>query len=249
MKETSAHDLRLFLADTKYGVALLLIFYCISLPLALLQRMKQNWGIPGFHELRCIPQIMEMFRTLQEIRSWKELYQGQHKAFRILRPHMKSLENYKFRGIKFERSPGRYSTESLSGIPTVIKNSEPNFRDIIKFIHLYAGYNLEFIPKILKECTHPWSSLAVKTIDPTSLLETITGTKGEHGIILDDNAISMVAGARKPWKDLLNFVLKEDYRLSEVLGMENNNGTILRYIRKQITNCLYFMNFHKKNFL
>ena len=42
MKQSTESDLRLWLVDTKYGVILLFVFYCISLPLTLLQKMKQN---------------------------------------------------------------------------------------------------------------------------------------------------------------------------------------------------------------
>ena len=47
MKKNDPNDLRLWLADTKYGVFLLIVFFCISRPLTLLQKLKQNWGIPG----------------------------------------------------------------------------------------------------------------------------------------------------------------------------------------------------------
>ena len=37
MKLSDPADLRLWLADTKYGVVLLVVFFCMSRPLALLQ--------------------------------------------------------------------------------------------------------------------------------------------------------------------------------------------------------------------
>ena len=45
MKENNPNDVRLWLADTKYGVCLLFVFFCISRPLTLLQKMKQNWAV------------------------------------------------------------------------------------------------------------------------------------------------------------------------------------------------------------
>ena len=47
-----------------------------------------------------------------------------------------------------------------------------------------------------------------------------------------------------PWKDLFNFALKEDPRLSDVLGMEYDGGALLKHVRKQIAKCLYFLKSH-----
>ena len=205
--------------------------------------MKQSWGLPGFHEVRYIPHVLELFRSLKEIGSWKELCNSQHAAFRSIGPYLKSLGQYRFLGVSLDHSPVRYVTETISGIPTIRKHSEPTVRAIIKFVHLYADYILEFVPKILQDCTHPWSSLASRTIEPISLLECITGTKAEENeeIEYDDNALRMVVDSAMPWKDLVNFVLKEDPRLSDVLYMEYHGGALLRHIRKQISNCLYSM--------
>ena len=43
-------DQRLWIVDTKYGVALVLLFYCLSLLLSNFQKIQQNWGIPAYHE-------------------------------------------------------------------------------------------------------------------------------------------------------------------------------------------------------
>ena len=154
MKENE-YDLRLWLADTKYGVLLLLMFFCISQPFARLQKIKQNWGLPGFHEVLYTPEIFSMFHSLKSIKTMKDLVESKNEALRPLLYHLKDLDKYKFGGVKLEHSPARFITKEVDGIPTIIRHSEPNFKEVIKFMHGYAEYNLEFIPKILEDCTHP----------------------------------------------------------------------------------------------
>ena len=86
MKLSDPADLRLWLADTKYGVVLLVVFFCMSRPLALLQKLKQSWGVPAFHELRYIPEILEMFISFKTFKTMKDLVKSNHTAFRFLLP-------------------------------------------------------------------------------------------------------------------------------------------------------------------
>ena len=65
-------------------------------------------------------------------------------------------------------------------------------------MNLYAEYNLKFLPGILKECTHAWSSLAAHTIDPVTLLECITGKTVGDKVVTDEHAIATVALADEP---------------------------------------------------
>ena len=197
MTENDQHDLRLWLADTKYGVMLLLMFFCISKPLATLQKMKQNWGLPGFHEVLYIPEIFDLFRCLKSIKTIKDLINWKHDALSTLLTHITELKNYKFGGAKLRHSPARFVTREVEGTPTLVRQSEPNFRDVLRFMHLYADYNLEFLPTILLECTHPWSKLAAQTIHPVTLLKCITGTNQED-IVLDVDAIEIIASAEEP---------------------------------------------------
>ena len=50
MKLSNPTDQCLWIVDTKYGVALVLLFYCLSLLLSKFQKIKKNWGIPAYHE-------------------------------------------------------------------------------------------------------------------------------------------------------------------------------------------------------
>ena len=130
------------------------MFFCISKPLAALQKIKQNWGLPGFHEVLYTSEIFNMFRRLKSIKTMGDLRETKIEALRPLLYHLKDLEKYKFAGVKLEHSPARFITQKVDGIPTIIRHSEPNFKEVLKFMHRYVEYNLEFIPKILKDCTH-----------------------------------------------------------------------------------------------
>ena len=235
----NGNDLRLWLADTKYGVVLLLVFYCVSQPLAIMQRIKQNWGIPAFHELRYISSLLEFMKVLQNLRTFKEIRQLNHPALRALISNIKQLDSYKFGGVIIDHSPARFTQCTINDLPVLTRTSEPTLRDIVSFMNSYASYVLEYIPPILKECTHPWSSLAVLTIDPVTLLECITGTKDSADLITDDNAIQTVVKSEQPWKDLVQLVLDEDPRLSDILGIHYENGNLLKHVRQQIANCIF----------
>ena len=126
----------------------------MSLPLALLQKLKQNWGIPAIHELRYIPQILDMFKSVGTFKSMKDVVRSNHPVFRYLLPHMKELQSYSFGGVKLEHAPARFITQVSNGVPVVTKDSEPSLRDVVRFMHKYAEYTLQFIPIILKETTH-----------------------------------------------------------------------------------------------
>ena len=106
-------------------------------------------------------------------------------------------------------------------------------------MNAYVDYVLEFLPGILKTCTHPWSSLAERTIDPVTLLECITGKFEDGNLVMDTNAVSTIETSRVPWKELFSRVLNEDPRLSQSLGMEFDDGALLRYTRQQMAKCLY----------
>ena len=105
-------------------------------------------------------------------------------------------------------------------------------------MHAYVDYVTEFIPENLNDCTHPWSPLASRTIDPITLLEGITG-KFDGNLVLDTNAVLTITSSKDPWKELFRRVLIEDPRLSAKLGMEYNGGALLRYARNQIAQCFY----------
>ena len=201
--------------------------------------MKQTWGIPAFHEVKYTQLIMDMFQSLKLLKTMKEVRESKHGALRFLLANMKDLESYKFFGIKLEHSPVRFKTQIVDGFPQIVRDSQPSSRDIIRFMHIYAEHNLKFIPIILKECTHAWSPLAVLTIDPVTLIECGTGKIAGGNLILDDNAIATIAYSDEPWKELFQRALKEDPRLSNVLGMEYDNGALLRLIRKQLNSCIY----------
>ena len=88
---------------------------------------------------------------------------------------MKNIQSYKFFGIKLEHSAVRFKTQIIDGVPQIVQDSQPNSRDIMRFMHMYADYNLQYMPIILEQCTHSWSSLAVLTIDPVTLIGCGTG--------------------------------------------------------------------------
>ena len=117
--------------------------------------MKQNWGIPAYHECRYIPEVLEMFRSLKNIKTIKDLKKSGIPALRFLQAHLKSLESYKFGGTKLEHSPARFRTQIIKGIPTVTRESQPTLRNIIYFLHQYSDFILKLIPNILVETTHP----------------------------------------------------------------------------------------------
>ena len=94
LKLSNPTDLRLWIVDTKYGVALVLLFYCPSLRLTNLQKIKQNWRISAYHECRYIPEVLEMFRSLKNIKTIKDLKKSGIPALRFLQAHLKSLESY-----------------------------------------------------------------------------------------------------------------------------------------------------------
>ena len=239
MKLSDPADLRLWLADTKYGVVLLVVFFCMSRPLALLQKLKQSWGVPAFHELRYIPEILEMFKNFKTFKTMKDLIKSNHTAFRFLLPRMKELQSYSFGGASLEHSPARFITKITGGVPIIVKDSEPSLRDVVRFVHSYSAYILKFVPKVLEHTTHSWSHLAVLTLDPVTLLEGITGCFQDGELVLDDSALSTISRSKESWKNLVGLVLNEDPRLHNILGMEYNGGSTLRYIRRQMTNCLY----------
>ena len=198
LKASNENDIRLWIADTKYGVQLLSMFYCISRPLVLLQKMKQSWGIPAFHEVKYTQIVLDMFHSLKLLRTMKEVRESKHGALKFLLSNMKDLQSYKFFGIKLEHSPVRFKTQKVDGVPQIVKDSQPTSRDIIRFMHLYADYNLQFLPYILKQCTHSWSPLAVLTIDPVTLIECVTGKTVGGKLVLDDHAIERIASSEKP---------------------------------------------------
>ena len=140
----------------------------------------------------------------------KDIVRSNHPAFRFLLPRMKELQSYSFGGVRLEHSPARFITKVSGGAPTIVKDSEPSLRDVIRFMNMYAVHILEFVPKILKETTHSWSHLAILTLDPITLLESITGCFQDSKLQLDKYALSTVSRSKEPWKDLLGRVLNED---------------------------------------
>ena len=141
----------------------------------------------------------------------------EHSAFSILHCYLNDLQGYRFGGMKLEHSPARFVKQIINGFLTITKLSEPNLREILHFLHLYADYNIKFVTEILKECTHPWSQLAERIIDPVTLIECITGSNSGTEIHFDDDALSRILSSEKPWKTLFQLVLMEDRRLGEVL--------------------------------
>ena len=79
----------------------------------------------------------------------------ENSAFKVLHSHLNDLQNYKFGGVKLEHSPARFVKQTIDGVSTITKVSEPNLRDVLLFLRLYTDYNIEFVSEILKECTHP----------------------------------------------------------------------------------------------
>ena len=180
-----------------------------------------------------------MLKSLKRLKTVKDIKTSNLEILRLLNQHIKGLEIYIFCGIKLEHSPARFLTNTKNGVPIIIKNSEPSFRDVIRFMGAYVDYVTEYIPDTLKTCTHPWSPLAERTIDPVTLLECITGKVTEGNFVMDTNAVSTIETSIIPWKELFSRVLNEDPRLSQNLGLEFDNGALLRYTRQQMTKCLY----------
>ena len=56
---------------------------------------------------------------------------------------------------------------------------------------------------------------------------------------MDHHDIQRISCSEEPWKDLFQRALKEDPRLSDILGMEYVGGAMLRNIRKQLTSWIY----------
>ena len=95
-----------------------------------------------------------MFRTFKTLKTMKDLASSDHPAFRFLLPHMKELQGYSFGGIRLEHSPVQFITRVSQGVPSIVKDSEPSLRDVVRFMHQYSDHVLQFVPKILDETTH-----------------------------------------------------------------------------------------------
>ena len=111
-----------------------------------------------------------MLEKLKSLKTMKDIKSSDLEILRFRIQCIKDLKSYKFGGVKLEYSPARFVTRKIDGVPKIVIDSEPTLRDVIRFMHAYVDYITEFIPEILNDCTHPWSPLASRTIDPITLL-------------------------------------------------------------------------------
>ena len=88
-------------------------------------------------------------KSLKSVKTIKDL--KTHSAFYMLHFHFNDLQSYKFGGVKLEHSPARFIKQTINGVPTITKLSEPNLREVLRFLHFYADYNIEFVTEIFKE--------------------------------------------------------------------------------------------------